>query len=132
MAAIDVPRGVVVDFLALGALFEIIEGPNLQRAPDNMGSINAADGTFLQEDVSRRKVSGTQKVYAIDDTAVLPTAGAVWAITGATGAPYKVRIDEVNDEGQTEDGYYAHSIAFHYFEDIASGTMTATDISTAP
>lgn len=136
MAAITVPRGVTEDWLKIAGgvadLIEVVEGPNLQQSPENLTQINRADGTFLQEDSSRRKVSGTQKIYVLDDTVVLPVAGQVWTRTGATAAPYKVRIDEVNTEGQAEDGYQAYSIAFHYFEEITSATMTDTDISTAP
>jgi len=132
MSAQNIPFGAATDFLALGATFETIEGPNLQRAPDNLTQINSAGGAFLQSDVTRRKVSGTQKVYAIDDSAVLPTAGALWAISGASAAPYSVRIDEVNDEGLAENGHHATSINFHYFETIAAATMVLTDMSTAP
>lgn len=125
MAAINIPRGQVVDFLALGALFKVLEGPNLQRAGDNFGQINDPDGPMFQEDCSRRKVSGTIKAAAIDGTAVLPEGGENWDITGATGAPYTVKVDSVNDEGETEDGYYMHSIAFHYWEEVTDKTLTA-------
>jgi hypothetical protein len=134
MATITVPRGATEDWLKIdttGEKLEVIEGPNLQAGPDNLTQINRADGTFLQEDVSRRKVSGTQKLYVLDDALVLPVAGQVWTRTGATAAPYKVRIDEVNVEGQAEEAYQAVSIAFHYFETIADGNLTDTDISAA-
>jgi hypothetical protein len=130
MATQNIPRGNVVDFLALGALFEIIEGPNLQSTPDNLAQVNKASGQFLQEDATRRKVSGTMKVYEIDDGAVLPEAGEVWDIAAATAAPYAVRIDDVNAEGQTEDGYEAYSIGFHYFEDITDQTLTLSYMTT--
>jgi len=132
MSAQDIPFGAATDFLALGALFETVEGPNLQRAPDNLTQLNSAGGAFLQSDVTRRKISGTQKVYAVDGTAVLPTSGALWAISAAAAAPYSVRIDDVNDEGLAENGHHATSITFHYFETIADETMVLTDMTTAP
>ncbi len=135
MAAITVPRGATEDWLKIAGgtadLIEVVEGPNLQQSPENLTQINRADGTFLQEDSSRRKVSGTQKIYVLDDTVTLPVAGQVWTRTGATAAPYKVRIDEVNTEGQAEDGYLAYSIAFHYFEEIAAAALTDSAITTA-
>lgn len=130
MAAQNVPRGDAADYLKLGAKFETIEGPNLQRAPDNMGQINKADGTFLQQNCSRRRVSGTQKVYKIDDTGVHPRAGAKWPIADHT--PANVRIDDVTTEGQTEDGYQAYSISFHFFEAVTAQVLTAADITTDP
>ena len=132
MAAQDIPRGNVSDFLALGATWSVFDGPNLQSSPDNLTQVNSPGGAFLQSDVTRRKVTGTSKAYAIDDGAVAPTSGALWAITGASAAPYSVRIDDVNYEGQTEDGYEAISVTFHYFETIADETMVLTDMTDAP
>ena len=132
MAAKDVPRGDASDFLALGAKFETIEGPNLSRSPDNLGQINKANGNFLQENCSRRKVSGVQKAYKIDGTGVLPRGGASWTIAGASAVPYRVRIDDVKTDGQTEDGYTVYSISFSYFEAVSATTLTAVDITTDP
>ena len=141
MASISIPRGVTEDWLGLvapadlGSKIEVIEGPNLKATPDNLTQATRADGTFLQEDASRRRVAGIEKIYIIDDAFSLPVAaGQVWSrqtnLT-VTAAPYKIRIDEVNVEGQTEDGYKAYSIAFHYFEDIASGTLTEAAMTTS-
>lgn len=131
MAAQNVPRGSTSDWLHIDAaeagLIEVIEGPNLTETPENVTQINQADGTFLQEDATRRRVSGVQKFYVVDDSFDnMPEAGEVWTRANATAAPYKVRIDEVNDEGETEDGYQAHSVAFHYFEDVEAVAGDAT------
>ncbi len=135
----DLERGATEDFLRLvapadvGVKLEVIEGPNTKETVDDLTQSNKATGEILQEDARRVKISGVEKVALLDASVTLPNGGEVWDRTtndASAGDPNKVRIDDVNTEGQTEGGYKMYSISFHYFDDIASGkrTLTRTDM----
>jgi len=135
MAATDINRGNTSDFLRIevpaAGTINVIEGPNLKEAPDNLGQANQAGGKFQQEDASRRKITGVQKIQLLDDSVTLPEGGEVWDRTtndASAGDPESVRIDNVDIEGQTEDGYEVYSISFHYFEDITNTTLARADM----
>lgn len=131
MASQNVPFSEAEDFIALGSMFEVLEGPNIQDAPDNLTMLPKANGTPIQWDCTRRIKTGTMKVAMIDDAGVLPATGEPWAISGASAAPYQVVITAVNVEGQSESNHTVYSITFIYAEVPSTTTTTYADMTTA-